>query len=184
MGTSMSHRSLPTLGWRSVNASYDDPRITPGRIAREIWRAAQQTPNADVLEQLSSQAMYSVFLIAQSTTQPLDAQKRCNALISESKSASLFMEMAKRAVVKSVGKEDQASEFVSHLFRETTNYFISRDLSGHLGSDRISSLHDMIGLKTELIRTVGESIGRLELAPKNVRDWSTLIKRIAETLSK
>ena len=184
MGTSISHRSLPTLSWRSVNASYDDSRVSHERITREIWRAAKQTPDADILGGLTSQAVYSAFVIAQTTTQPFEAHRKCVAMICESKNASLFVEMARRAVVQSVGKEDQASEFVANLFRETTNYFVSRDLSGHLGSDRIRNVQDMIGFKSELINAVGESIGRLERMPKNLKDWSVLVNRIAEKLSK
>lgn len=184
MGTSMSHPSLPTLSWRSVNASYDDSRIPPERVAREIWRAAKQTPDADVFGGLTSQAVYSAFVIAQTATEPLEAHRRCNAMISESKSASLLMEVAKRAVVQSVGKKDQASEFVSNLFREATNYFVSRDLPGHLGSERVKNVQAMIGFKSELIRKVGESIEKLEQTPKNHKEWSTLVTRITEVLSK
>ena len=184
MGTSISHPSLPTLSWHSVNASYDDSRIPAERVAREIWRAAKQTPDTDVFGGLTSKAVYNAFVIAQTATEPLEAHKECNAMISESKNASLFIEVAKRAVVQSIGKKDQASEFVTNLFRETTNYFVSRDLPGHLGSERIKNVQGMIGFKNELIKKVGELVGRLEQKPRNHKEWSTLINQIEKKLTK
>ena len=136
------------------------------------------------MKALRSQAIYSVFLIVQSAKEPIEAHRRCVKMISEEKNASLFMEVAKRAVGQSVGKRDQASEFVSNLFREATNYFVSRDLSGHLGSERIKNVKEMVGFKSELINTVGTSIGKLEQAPNSYKEWAVLIERIAEKLSK
>lgn len=183
MGTSVSQHSPRTLGWRSVGVGYDNPNIPVKRVVQEIWRAAKQSLQSQLLSTLGSPLIYELAELAAKSEGAAQAYAASVATISKSKQASLFTEIAKRAIIQSVAAEDKMAAFNANLFAEATDYFVSRDISGHLGSTRLGSLDSVIDLKAKIKLRVREIVSSQEATSRNTDEWLTFVNQCIDKLS-
>lgn len=184
MGTSVSQHSPRTLGWQTVATGYDDPKIPVDRVVQEIWRAAKQTLQAQLLSNLGSPLVFELAGLVANSEGPAQAYTASVAAISKSKQASLFTEIAKRAVMQSTVGEDRVAAFSANLFAEATDYFVSRDISGHLGSARLEALDSVINLKAQIRSRVREIVGVEETTTSNRGEWLSFVNQCINKLSR
>src|SRR6266545_3121163 len=112
MGTSINQRSPDTTNWRIVQSAYEDPSVPLPRVLQEIWRAAANQPEGDIIRQLANPNIGSFVSFAISATSPAEVAHVMGRFIAETKSASLAADIARRAVMQSVGHENPSSVFV------------------------------------------------------------------------
>jgi hypothetical protein len=171
MGTSVNQRSPNTGGWRSVAACYTNENTAVDRAALEIWRAAV-TQDDSIFDQLGSD------LVAQCATaanQKLPEQTAIAEIerLSTLKENHLVGEFAKHALlIKAAGGHPDES-FSTVLFRQITNYLVSRDISGHVGSaHRCKTVEDLRVFKASIGDVVANKVQTIERREQlGSRDW-------------
>ena len=184
MGTSTSQSSPKTLNWKAVGAVYKDPKVPVRRVVNEIWRAAQSTPDTNMGTLLTSKDIYSIYNILDRVNNPNQAYKEVNASITTEKKASLITEIGKRALVQATLGKNKKEDFIRNLVVETTNYLISRDLSSHLGSERLKDVNQLSLFKSNVLNEVAEKISGSYSIPQTKNQWNRSIKIILNKLSR
>src|SRR5689334_22878322 len=106
MGTSVNQRSPNTLNWRAAGAAYDDPAVPPERALTEIWRAADNQPVGSLPRLLTEPIIGSLVSLVAAAASAEDAARAAARLVARSKESSLAVDIARRAVVQSVGRPD------------------------------------------------------------------------------
>lgn len=155
MGTSVSHRSPQTVGWKAVSACYSNADVPIDRTASEIWRAASRQDD-NLQKQLGSRVVVEC-IDAASESLSREAVARRVAEISATKENSVVGEFAKRAFLLKAAGAYQGDTPAAALFRQLTDYYISRDIPGYVGPDyRCKTVADL----RELKRSVGDAVAR------------------------
>lgn len=171
MGTSVNQRSPNTGGWRSVAACYVNENTSVDRAALEVWRAAA-TQDDSIFDQLGSDL---VTKCATAATQDLAEQTAIVEIerLSSLRENHLVGEFAKHAVlIKAAGGHPNES-FSTVLFRQITNYLVSRDISGHVGSaHRCKTVDDLRAFKASIADVVANKVQTIERREQlESRDW-------------
>jgi hypothetical protein len=152
MGTSVNQRSPDTLNWRAVRAVYDDPNVPAERALMEVWRAADNQPEGSLPRLLAEPIIGSLAAVAGAAVSVEEAARAAGRLVATSKASSLAVDIARRAVVQSVGRPDAVETFVAKVFAEATNYLVSRDLPGQIRpSGRIENVADSMAFRQEVM---------------------------------
>src|SRR5262245_14720257 len=134
MGTSVSHGSPRTNNWLAAQATYRNDSFPIERVLQEVWRAATNQPEGDLAAQLSQPIIGRVREIAISGGSAVDVATAINRELSQSREPSLAAEIARRAAIQCVGAKDRAQTYNERLFAEASNYLVSRDLPGFVGT--------------------------------------------------
>jgi hypothetical protein len=171
MGTSVNQRSPNTGGWRSVSACYTNETTSTDRTALEIWRAAV-TQDDSIHDQLGSEL---VTKCAEAAAKNLGEQQTVAEVerLSSAADNHLVGEFAKRALlVKATGGYPDES-FSTVLFRQITDYLVSRDISGHVGSQyRCKTVEDLRVFKANIADVVAAKVQAIERSQQlTSRDW-------------
>jgi hypothetical protein len=157
MGTSVSHRSPPTIGWKSISACYSSPDAPLDRTATEIWRAAFQQDES-LRTQLGSQVVADCIKAA-SESLPREEVKQRVKEISATKQNSVVGEFAKRAFLLKAGGAFEGETPTAVLFRQLTDYYISRDIPGYVGpSYRCKTVAELRELKKSIGDVVAQKV--------------------------
>ena len=161
MGTSVNQRSPNTGGWRSVATCYTNENVSLERTASEIWRAAATQDN-EISNQLGSEVVTKCAAAATrgfSEAEALAEVERLSAL----KQNNLIGEFAKRALLIKAAGGHRDESFTAVLFRQITNYLVSRDISGYVGpNSRCRTAADARAFKLQLADVVARKISEIE----------------------
>jgi len=186
MGTSASHPSPSTINWHAVARGYERDDIPVERIAQELWRAAQSEPNANWSALLSSPIIATCFDIAVHGDDPVTAVRSATREIVRTRQSSIAADIAKHAVLRSVGATNRAETFVGTLFSEASNYLVSRDLSSYVGPTfRNQTVAQAIQFKKELSGRVAEVVRQAAPVPstRDPQAWQAYVHRVAVELA-
>ena len=181
MGTSISHPSPKDTNWKPVALCYTAETIPESRVVNEIWRASDrgQTP---ISESLKSASAYECYRAVQSSRSFQEALIKFDSAISNNKDNSMIAEFAKRVIPKSFQSKNPTHDWPRNFFSEVTAYFVSRDLSGFVGSDyRNKSVKELTQFKRRLEDRVREVVGPQNKPFESQKEW---IKFIDNTVSK
>jgi hypothetical protein len=137
----------------------------------ELWRAAF-TQDDSIRDQLDSEL---VTKCAEAAAKNLDQQQTIVELerISSVTDNHLVGEFAKRALlVKTTGGYPEES-FTAVLFRQLTDYLVSRDISGHVGAQyRCKTVEDLRAFKANIADKVAAKVQAIERTQQlTSRDW-------------
>jgi hypothetical protein len=92
------------------------------------------------------------------------------------------VDIAKRAVVQSFQSDDRSAAFGVAVFAETTNYLLSRDLGGLIGSStRCPTTSDSIRFKSMVLNTVVDDIREFS---SSTSDWQSYVGRTVDHLAR
>jgi hypothetical protein len=132
MGTSVNQRSPNTGGWKSAAACYANEATSIDRTALEIWRAVS-TQDDSIPDQLGSDVVRKC---AETAAKNLDPQQAVVEIerLSATGDNNLIGEFAKRALLIKTGGGHAQESFASAVFRQITDYLVSRDISGYVGA--------------------------------------------------
>ena len=159
MGTSVNQRSPDTLNWRAAQATYEDAGIPIERVLQEIWRAATTQPDADFKAMLAEPIVLHLRNLALGSESASSVAASARKAIAESKQTSLMADIAFRAAVQAATAPDRAQAYSERVFAEASNYLISRDLPGYVGSvGRSSTIADSLQFKSSVLRAATDAV--------------------------
>jgi len=161
MGTSVSQSSPNTGGWKAVSACYTNGNLSIERTATELWRAASKQ-DASLFEQLSSGVVSECLKMA---AQPLSKEAVAEKIvqIGALKQNTFLGEFAKRALLIKAAGGYQGETPTCVLFRQLTDYFVSRDVPGYVGpSYRCKTVADIRALKEKIGNAVARKVQAVE----------------------
>jgi len=185
MGTSTCHRSPSTsLPWRFANVGYQNPGVTNDQLVRDIFIAVKATNGEEYVNSYSLPSIYSFVKMANTIKDPKDIEINADNEIVKNKDASIYVDIAKRALVKTITKKEKGENYISNLFAETAEYLVSRDVSGYLGSEKIKKVKDIIKLKQQVRNIVIKESKKVKTKIKSERDLRTHVHKIINNLIK
>ena len=180
MGTSVNQRSPDTTNWKLVQQAYENPDFPIERALREVWQAASNQEQGDLIAQLAEPTIGSLVSVAARSISPADASRAVGDYIADNLGASLAADIATRAVIQSAGRPDAQSFFVQRLFAEATDYLVSRDLPGHISpGSRLGSISAARAFKQDMMRTTASTVQQTPL-PSSFEDsqWTTFVNTV------
>src|ERR1035438_4136459 len=151
MGTSKNVGSPDTPPWKMALAVLGRPDVPVARQNREIWRSVQAERGPETADDFSHPAVaVACRLAAESSDVRVSLSAYEEHLASQNKSG-FAVEIAKRALARTVRAQQGPEGFARELFAEATSYYASRDLPSFVGSrGRVSTTSEAIALKTSL----------------------------------
>lgn len=184
MGTSVNQPSPATQHWKVVQEMYDDPSVPPERLLREIWRAATNQPEGNLAAQLADPSILAIGNFATSATSPAEASYLAGTYIAENEVSSLATDIAKRAVMQSVGKPNPTVSFVERLFAEATNYLVSRDLPGHITpGSRLQNVSEARTFRRTMTESTASAVSPLVSAQvPSSTDWPLFVEGLVNSI--
>jgi hypothetical protein len=175
LGHSSSHGSPKTRNWKAVSLGYVHPDIPIKRIVSEIWLAAenQQKPLSSLLK---SETIYRCQEAIKKSENMSQAYQNVEKEILSSKQNSIIAEFAKRAIPGAFKTKEQAQEWRSAFFSEVTNYLVSRDISGYVGSKfRNKTIGEVVKFKEEIKKAVYEITKKIKVEPTSSAQWKQYV---------
>lgn len=182
MGTSVSHPSPKTVGWKVVATCYKHAGIPIARTAVEVWLAAANE-GSNLYQQLGSKLVRECVEAAARPISPATAAAKIQQL-ALAKENSIVGEFAKRALmIKAAGGYPREAA-ATVLFRQLTDYFVARDLPGNIGANyRCKTVAEQRALKEGITNAVAKKAETIvqtrQLASKN---WSEVYPVILKGL--
>ncbi len=187
MGTSVSHPSPKTRNWAAAQATYKSNDFPVKRVLREIWRAATNQTEGNLSEQLSAPIISRLREIAVKGETPVEVASAVNREIALSRQNSLGVEIARRAALQCLTAENRSQAFNERVFAEASNYLVSRDLSGFVGSEfRNKTVLDSFRFKQSITNAAVQSVKVIDAPTVGTGEgqWreytSEVIKRLTE----
>ncbi|MGR3175467.1 MAG: hypothetical protein ACUZ8N_12835 [Candidatus Scalindua sp.] len=176
MGTSTSHPSPKNSNWKPVSTGYQNKNIPIERVISEVWRASENQENP-ISEEISSDIVFKCQGIIKDAKDVNHAINNYNKEILKTKSNSIIVEFAKRAIPAAMKSDERESEWRSSFFSEVTSYIVSRDASGYVGKGyRNKSVNELINFKNSIKENVRSVIKKIDIEPKNKKQWRSYVK--------
>lgn len=184
MGTSTSHASPETLGWKAVHAGYVSSSVPIDRVAQEIWRASLSQPDS-ITRYLLDTSVFLCYQAVKESESQSEALKAITDALSRTKSNSIITELARRAAVESFLSTSPSQSWAPSLFGQITEYLVSRDLSGFVGRQfRNQNLGDLLEFKSKLRARVKDVIARVQPEPYTMESWRSFVATALSLLTR
>lgn len=180
MGTSRSHPSPKIPEWQVPREMLGRDGVPPASLQQWLWRAALAEKGAGLGAELTALPFAEAVSLAD---RPLaEALPLFDRLVRESRTTTLFADLARRALARAVVAKGGGDAFGPELFAEATGYFAARDLPSVVGAQgRVQTAKDSLALKAELR---GEALTRVGEVRANPRaDWAGYVSGALEALS-
>jgi hypothetical protein len=182
MGTSSNRPSPPTPNWSIPKAVLGRTDIDDSRQNQELWKAALADRGGALLKELSQPTIAHLCEVAGKIADPLAALSKYEHVVSESGKASLVLDMAKRAFIRSASNQSGSPGFASELFSEVISYYVSRDLPSFIGKEgRIASPMEAIKLKRSL-RDKVKTQATAESLKTDLKGWKEYVKNFTDRI--
>jgi hypothetical protein len=183
MGTSVNQSSAPSANWSAVQAGYRTT-VPVGRVVQEIWRAATNQHEGDLVALLRQPIIAKIGQLARQRKPPQEVAADAARAITKSKTASLATDIARRAAVQAALSPNPAETYGQRLFAEAANYLIARDLPGFVGGDhRNKSVPDAITFKDALLQNTVSKVKAAGPADfSSTKRWDRYITTVIESL--
>lgn len=184
MGTSVSQPSPRTTSWMAVAAGYKHREISPERVATEVWRAASGEPG--FAEALSSRALFDCYNAVRAAKSATEALQAVNRTILDNRNNSVVAEFAKRSVPLAFGKAEPPHVcWRANLFSQLTEYFVSRDVPGYVGSNgRFESVAELATFKRTVRQCATAVVGSVTADPATPKDWAVYVRAVLKKVTK
>lgn len=182
MGTSVSQRSPNTGGWRAVSACYTAETIPVDRTATEIWRAAAKQDNS-LTEQLGSRTV-AACVDAAHRNPSLESATRTIEEVSRAKQNTVVGEFAKRMLMVKASGGAPADTPAAALFRQLTDYYVSRDIPGFVGADfRCKTVSELRHFKQQIADAVSAKVKAIERQERlSTTSWTDAYRVVLQKL--
>jgi hypothetical protein len=184
VGTSVSHRSPRTLGWKTASLGYSDRAIPQERVINEMWRASTAQANP-IPQRLDSEIVFKCQEAVRRAGSVGQALHNVTTELIRSKQNSIITEIAKRAVPAAFRAENPVREWRNLLMVEMTDYLLSRDISGYVGgSHRNKTVAELIEFKRSVRDKVYRAVANVTIDPSSTAEWTQYIKATILKLTK
>jgi hypothetical protein len=182
VGTSTSHASPAGLNWQATQTAYLSKDVPVERFVGEVWRACQGE-DEHMSSLLESSLIFECYETVRTSTGLEPAMEAMSRQIAKSKQSTIVSDLARRATVLAFGTPTPEAEWRVALFTQVTDYLISRDLPGFVGSRyRNRSVEEAIGFKDEAIRRVRERVQVVPLRPRSAQEWRAYVRDVMRSL--
>jgi hypothetical protein len=176
MGTSVNHPSPEDTNWKPVRAAYTYENIPLERLLADIWRAVENDPQP-LSRTMESDALFRCYQAVKESSSVQQAIRNISTELVSSRQNSIVAEFAKRAVPAAFKSKAPAQEWRAVFFAEITNYLVSRDASGYVGSQfRNKTISDLVDFKQNVSKQVGEVVRSVRMDPKNSAEWRSFVQ--------
>ena len=184
MGTSVNQRSPNTPPWILAQDVYTDPNMPIEAALREIWRAASNETETNLMSFLVKPEVHEFAELAISVSSHAEAFHETSRLISDKKVASLVADIARRAVIQSAGVENPREQFFQRLFAEATNYLVSRDLPGYIRpGGKIQNVTDARRFTQAMMDNAAAAVRRTPQPDTIASDtWPGYVRSVVQTI--
>jgi hypothetical protein len=189
LGTSVSQRSPKNnVNWSAAITTYTSEKATVVRTVEEVWKAIKYQQDSSFVKDLGSPIILKCLQIALKEILPEQVSTEVSRTVALSGKSSIAADIAKRAAVFSNrNPQDRINSFVQYLFSKASDYLVSRDLSGYVGSiTRIRNISASIEYKNTLEHEVRRVVNGYPL-PKGLEEnaeiWNTYVDAITLTLA-
>lgn len=155
------------------------------RVAHEVWRAAANDTEASWMHALGSPAVELCRDLASTTSNAALAVANATRVIALEHESSFAAEIAKLALARSAGASQAPVQFARELFEFTTEYLVSRDLSGFIGPRyRNRTIGEAAQFRHEVRQEVGERVEAItrELPTSAASSWPQTVRAIVRGL--
>lgn len=187
MGTSVNQRSPSTLNWRLVETGYVREEIPIDRLTQEIWRAAQNQTEGNLLRDLAEPIIAQCVGIVSKANNRTGAIQQIRLAVIQAGKTSLAVEIAQRAATlafQSAG--NRTNSFIETIFSEAGNYLVSRDIPGFVGLGRLTNVSDALALKNDIRSNIIQKVGEVPRPTESISDsgvWREYVNRIVTHIS-
>lgn len=183
MGTSRNDPSPPTPPWRVTNAVLGDASIAAARQSIEVWRAATGDPSVGLRDSLGHPVIAAACKIAATARTVASALSSFEAVLGRSQAAGLQIDIARRALVRTVAAGPDARRFAAELFAEVASYYVSRDLPSHVAAHgRIQTTSAAIALKDEIRAIARQAALSAGPVAQTAERWGGYVGRVLQNL--
>jgi hypothetical protein len=178
MGTSINHASPDVTIWNVVAACYDK-NIPLEQTATVLWRAVT-TQNDILVRQLKSETVAA--LVQQEVVQ----DRKLRQTVGLPKENTIASELVKRSVQIRTAGGYKADSSLAGVFRQLTDYFVARDISGHVGArHRCKTFVEVRTFKQQLGDVIAAKVRRAEVEYNlSSRGWSESVGIVLKFLTK
>ena len=154
--------------------------VPPSSQQEWLWRAALAEKGAGLAAELTTPLFAKAVSLAD---RPLaEALPAFDRSIRESRTTTLFADLARRALVRAVVTKGGGDAFGPELFAEATGYFASRDLPSIVGGqDRVETAKGSLALKAALRSEALDRVGQVTADPR--ADWAGYVSGALAALS-
>ena len=182
MGTSINQGSPDTTGWTVVAACYDNDAFSTEQTAMEIWRAAT-AQNATFVRQLKSEV---VRMFVEQKVAARQSPAEVGDRVAPRKENTITSELAKRSALITEARGYGHESPIAGLFRQLTDYFVARDISGHVGPEhRCKTFAEVRAFKRQLGEIVSAKVRVAEIEHRlSTRRWSESVPILLNTLTR
>lgn len=183
MGTSRNDASPSNPPWRMATSLLGRPDIDVVRQLNQIWRAAEADLGPDLEGGFYYSALQEGFRIASAGMAPQDALEVFDTYLNETREASLNIDIARRALVRTCASEGGGGDYMAELFSDATAYYAARDLPGFVGAEgRVRNVSQALSIKRSLQREAVEVVKKA-LSNTEIRDnWHASTSEILRLL--
>jgi hypothetical protein len=152
------------------------------RTAVEIWRAALRQDDS-LLQQLGSPTVATCVDAANERPTPESAARTIEQ-ISLSKQNNVVGEFAKRMLLVKASGGAHGDTPTAVLFRQLTDYYVSRDIAGYVGADfRCKTVSELRNFKQQLGDTVAAKVKTVERQEQlSGRGWMETCRIVLQKL--
>lgn len=183
MGTSVNQSSPNEPKWRLARATLGRRDVAPTDQVAELWRSAATDREGALLRELSDPLLGRAMFLCATQPNAKDALTAFDAAVVESRTSNFAVELGRRALGRAALAGGGAANFAAELFAETTNYYVSRDLPGFVGSpNHVKTAIESLALRQDL-RGVARSAAASVTPPTEAR-WpeyvATVMARLTE----
>lgn len=151
MGTSRNDPSPRRPPWPAAYGLIGRPEVPAREQHLAIWRAALGDREQKLRSELASAPLAAACRIAAARGDLAQSLEAYEHEVHRSKSASLWLELGRRALAKTVLTGGADREFAGELFAQVTGYYASRDLPSYVGArERVANVRESLALKEQL----------------------------------
>jgi hypothetical protein len=152
------------------------------RFVSEVWRACQREDER-IPSLLESNLLFECYRVVRRSTESHDAFREVSRLIAGSGESSIVSELARRAVVTAFSAPVPEVAWRIGLFAEVSNYLVSRDLPGFVGSRfRNRSVEEAIHFKDAAIERSRARASVVIDVPASRDEWRRYVRRVLRSL--
>ncbi|MHB1191952.1 MAG: hypothetical protein ACYC6F_02810 [Longimicrobiales bacterium] len=183
MGTS---RNVPSPGqppWKMARAMLGRLETTPERQIGQLWRAAAKDLREALPTLLSSAGVAAAADVAASGLGPREAKAAFTERVAVTRDASLFVDLAQRALVRVCSHGGGRAAFAQEFFAEATDYYASRDLPSVVGTaGRVANAFAASELKKQLRSSTTALVQAAAAQPAESTTWGEYVGLVLERL--
>lgn len=183
MGTSRNDASPSTPAWRVTNAVLGNTAVEADRQSLEVWRAASSDPSVALEDSLAHPVIAEACKIAGTASSIPAALSSFEQVLARTRAASLQIDLAQRAMVRSVAGGPDTGRFAAELFAEVASYYVSRDLPSHVAAHgRVPNTSSAIALKDQVRAIAREAALAAGPVRHTQQEWRTYVGLVLRKL--